>query len=304
MTMEGRQFRVNSKCDLLPYLLSLPLGLSRKEAKDLLRFHAVQVHDKPPARHDTKLQAGDVVTIALRKHPRDAALVTNRLKIVHLDDAIMVVDKPTGLLSMGSAREKEKTAHRILNEHLKALTNSRLQQIYIVHRLDRETSGLMVFARNVAVQAALQKNWKKVTKKYLAVVEGVPAQAHGTLKDNLAETKSLMVHRVAQGGEIAITNYRVIGRYGDRSLLELTLETGRRHQIRVQLAFRGHPIIGDEKYGARTDFARRLALHSYELRFPHPVSEAPMEFHSPLPSRLKELIAPRRPPPQTDDATH
>jgi 23S rRNA pseudouridine1911/1915/1917 synthase len=204
-----------------------------------------------------------------------------------------VIDKPTGLLSMGSAHEKEKTAHRILNEHLRTLTKSRLQQIFIVHRLDRETSGLMIFARSEAAQAALQRDWKQVTKRYLAVVEGVPDPAHGTLRDNLAETTSLMVHRVAQGGELAITHYRVIGRYGDKALLELTLETGRKHQIRVQLAFLGHPVIGDRKYGKRTDLARRLALHSCELRFRHPVSGTPMEFHSPLPARLKELIEPR-----------
>jgi RluA family pseudouridine synthase len=194
---------------------------------------------------------------------------------------------------MGSEREKNRTAHRILNEHLKALTKSRLQQVFIVHRLDRETSGLMIFARNAAAQAALQEGWKEVTKRYLAIVAGVPTQAHGTLKDNLAETKSLMVHRVVHGGEIAITHYRVIGRYGDKSLLELTLETGRKHQIRVQLAHLGHPIIGDRKYGARTNFARRLALHSCELRFRHPTSGAAMEFHSPLPVRLKEVIEPR-----------
>jgi 23S rRNA pseudouridine1911/1915/1917 synthase len=294
MTLEDCQFCVGSKCELLPYLISLPLGLSRKQAKDLLRFHAVRVRNKPTVRHDTKLQAGDLVTIALRKQPRDTALVRHGLRIVHLDDAIVVVDKPSGLLSMGSEREKDRTAHRILNEHLKALTKSRLQQVFIVHRLDRDTSGLIIFARSEATQAALQQDWKEVTKRYLAVVEGVPVEANGTLKDNLVESKSLMVHRVTHGGEVAVTHYRVIGRYGDKSLLELTLETGRRHQIRVQLAFLGHPIIGDRKYGARTDFARRLALHSCELRFRHPVSGAPMEFHSPLPVRLKELIEPRR----------
>jgi 23S rRNA pseudouridine1911/1915/1917 synthase len=293
MTIEGRLFRVASECELLPYLMTLPLGLSRKQAKDLLRFRAVHVQNKAPARHDTSLQPGDIVTVSLRKEPRDTTLVTNGLRILYLDDAILVVDKPSGLLSMGSAREKERTAHRILNEHLKALTKSGLQQIFIVHRLDRETSGLMIFARTEAAQVVLQQNWKEVTKKYLAVVEGVPAQPHGILKDNLTETRSLFVRRVAQGGEIAITHYRVIGQYRDRSLLEVRLETGRRHQIRVQLAFLGHPIIGDQKYGARTDFAQRLALHSCELRFRHPSSAAAMEFHSPLPVRLKKLIAPR-----------
>ncbi|MGD0289256.1 MAG: RluA family pseudouridine synthase [Candidatus Binataceae bacterium] len=293
MTMEDRQFRVASKCELLPFLLSLPLGLSRKQAKDLLRFHAVKVPHKTPVRHDTRLQAGDLVTIALRRQPRDSVLIRNGLKIVHLDDAIVVVEKPSGLLSMGSEREKERTAHRILNEYLKASTKSRQQQAFIVHRLDRETSGLMIFARTETIQATMQQGWKQVTKRYLAVVIGVPNPADGILKDQLAESKSLVVHRVAHGGELAITQYRVIGRYGDKSLLELTLETGRKHQIRVQLALLGHPIVGDRKYGVRADFAQRLALHSCELKFRHPVSDAPMEFRSPLPIRLRGLIGPR-----------
>ena len=288
--IEGKQFRVASRCELLPYLISLPLGLTRKRAKELLRFRAVTISGKSQVRHDTELEPGDVVTIAFRKEARGAVLERHGLRIVHLDDAIVVIEKPTGLLSMGSEREKVRTAHRILQEHLKALTKSVQQQVFIVHRLDRETSGLMVFARSESIQAALQHNWKSVTKKYLAIVEGVPAKDSGTLKDNLVESKSLKVHAVERGGELAITHYRVLGGHGDKSLLELTLETGRKNQIRVQLAALGHPIVGDRKYGARTDPARRLALHSYELKFSHPISGASMEFRSPLPARLKALV--------------
>ena len=195
MMMPDHQFRVTSRCELLPYLISLPLGLSRKEAKDLLRFRAVTVERKLRVRHDTELGPNDVVTIAVRKRVRGDALEHHGLKIVHLDDTVIVVDKPTGLLSIGSEREKERTAHRLLNEHLKTLTRSRLRQAFIVHRLDRETSGLMVFARNQSAQAVLQKNWKKVAKRYLAIVEGVPAIGQGTLSDHLVESNSFMVYR-------------------------------------------------------------------------------------------------------------
>jgi 23S rRNA pseudouridine1911/1915/1917 synthase len=294
MTIE-RQFQVSCRCELLPYLTGLPLGLSRKQAKDLLRFRAVTVKGKATVRHDTELAPGDVVTIAARKQVSDAALERYGLTIVHLDDAVVVVEKPAGLLSMGSEREKEKTAYRILNTHLKALMKTPAQQVFIVHRLDRETSGLMMFARTESAQAALQRDWKGVIKRYLAVVEGLPADAQGTLKDRLVEGKSLMVHRVEEGGELAITHYRVLRAKGARSLLELTLETGRRNQIRVQLAALGHPVAGDRKYGAKTDPARRLALHACELKFRHPVSGAPMEFHSALPARLKALIDARVP---------
>jgi RluA family pseudouridine synthase len=287
---QERQFRVASRCELLPFLIEIAPGLSRKQAKDLLRFGAVTVERKANVRHDTKLEPGDVVTIATRKPVRADSLERHNLRIVHLDDAIVLVDKPSGLLSMGSEREKERTAHRILNEHLKTLAKSPMQQALIVHRLDRETSGLMIFARSEFVQAALQRNWKTITKKYLAVVEGSPPKVQGTLKDNLLESKSRRVHRVDAGGELAITHYRVIEKRPDRSMLELTLETGRKNQIRVQLAALGNPVIGDTKYGARTDPAGRLALHSCELKFSHPLSGALMEFRSALPGRLRALI--------------
>ena len=150
-----------------------------------------------------------------------------------------------------------------------------------MHRLDRETSGLMMFARSRAIQAALQQNWKTVTKKYLAIVEGVPPKTEGTLRDNLVESKSLRMHRVERGGELAITHYRVLRKGRHNSLIELTLETGRKNQIRVQMAGLGHPIVGDRKYGATTDPARRLALHSCELKFRHPVSGISMELQQP-----------------------
>jgi 23S rRNA pseudouridine1911/1915/1917 synthase len=298
-----RQFQVASRCELLPYLTGLSLGLSRKEAKDLLRFRTVTVQGRATVRHDTELQPGDVVTIAARKQVSDGTLERHGLRIVHLDDAVVVIEKPPGLLSMGSEREKEKTAYRILHTHLKALLKTPLQQVYIVHRLDRETSGLMMFARNESVQDTLQRNWKGVIKRYLAIVEGVPAEAQGTLRDRLVETKSLMVRTMVgrtvrgeeEAGELAITHYRVLRAKGDRSLLELTLETGRRNQIRVQLAALGHPVAGDRKYGAKTDPARRLALHACELKFRHPVSGLAMEFHSALPPRLKALIEGRAP---------
>ena len=290
MPTRDHQFSVSSQCELLPFLITLPLGLSRKAAKDLLRFRAVTVTRITTVKHDTQLEPGDVVTIAAGKQVSAPSIERHGLKIVYLDDDIVVVDKGAGLLSMGSEGEKERTAHRILNDHLKALTNSPAQQAFIVHRLDRETSGLMMFARSRSVQAALQQNWKSVTKKYLAIVEGVPTKAEGSLRDNLEESKSLRMHRVERGGELAITHYRVVRKGRHNSLIELTLETGRKNQIRVQMAGLGHPIVGDRKYGATTDPARRLALHSYELTFRHPVSGAPMNFQSPLPTRLMKIF--------------
>jgi len=289
-------YRVDSRCELLAYLVSQHPTRSRKHAKDLLRFGAVTVRGKTNVRHDTRLEPGDVVSVAVQDNRRVGKVDLHELKIIHLDADVVVAEKPAGLLSMGSVAEKQKTAHRILNEYLKALVGSETQQAFIVHRLDRETSGLIIFARSKAIQAALQKDWKNVTKKYLAVVEGVPADAHGTLTDHLLEDASMTVRRVKQGGELAITHYEVRDTFGDKALIEMTLETGRKHQIRVQFAGLGHPIAGDGKYGARTDPANRLALHACALSFRHFVSGAIMEFRSALPRRLQALCAGRRTP--------
>ncbi len=282
-------FQVDSRCELLAYLVSQQPSRSRKRAKDLLRFGAVTVRGKKNVRHDTQLEPGDIVNVAIRSG-RLGKVELHGLKIVHLDEAVVVVDKPAGLLSMGSETEKQRTAHRVLNEYLKALAGSETQQAFIVHRLDRETSGLMVFARTEPIQSALQKDWKNVTKTYLAVVEGVPEETRGTLTDHLLEDASMLVRRVKHGGDLAITHYRVRDKHGGKALIELTLETGRKHQIRVQLAGLGHPIAGDKKYGARTDPANRLALHAYALKFPHPVSGDLMQFRSALPRRLRVLV--------------
>jgi 23S rRNA pseudouridine1911/1915/1917 synthase len=287
---DRQEYRIVSNSALLAFLLGPPLSLSRKQAKDLLRFDRVAVRGKTHICHDTPLDPGDTVEILSRARPADRSLERAGLRILHLDEAIVVIDKPAGLLSMGSEREKANTTHRLLNDHLKMISRSRRQQIFIVHRLDRETSGLMVFARSESIQAALQGNWKDITKRYLAIVEGVPADPEGTLRDHLIESKSLKVHRVERGGALAITHYRLIRNNGARSMLELTLETGRKHQIRVQLAAFGHSIIGDQKYGAKNATAGRLALHSCELQFRHPVSGAAMQFRSELPRSLLPLI--------------
>jgi 23S rRNA pseudouridine1911/1915/1917 synthase len=282
-------YQVDSRCELLTYLINQEPARSRKRAKDMLRFGAVTVRGKKQVRHDTQLEPGDVVSVAVHASNRVDEIELRGLKIVHLDEAVVVVDKPAGLLSMGSGAEKQRTAHRILNEYLKALGGSERQQAFIVHRLDRETSGLIIFARSEAIQSALQKDWKNVTKTYLAVVEGIPADAHGTLTDRLLEDSSMLVRRVKHGGDLAITHYRVRETCRDKTLVEVTLETGRKHQIRVQFAALGHPIAGDRKYGARTDPANRLALHASALSFRHPLSGARLEFRSALPQRLRAL---------------
>ena len=297
MTKE-KQFRVKRPSELLKALLEAPFGVSRTEAKRLLRFRAISVNGRSSVRHDTLVAPGDVVTISASRNSPSPEAGGSFPKIVYEDDAIVVIDKPAGLLTIATAAEKTRTAYRALNEHLKARARTSRQQIFVVHRLDRDTSGLLVFARSQAVKVALQSGWKTVRKIYQAVVEGVPAPPVGTLRSRLVETRSLLVHPSDRQGRIAVTRYRVLRGTPERSLLELEIETGRKNQIRVQLAEIGHAIVGDRKYGARSVLAghlsgplsERLALHACELGFVHPVSGEPMRFRSELPASVRRLL--------------
>lgn len=193
------------------------------------------------------------------------------LPLVHEDADLLVIDKPSGLLTIADANERERTAYRLLRDWLDTRAAGR---VFIVHRLDRETSGLVVFARSGAAKDALQAQFRARTPErvYLARVEGAVRDAEGTLASRLVETRSLRVRTAREGGRgrAAITRYRVLERERDETLLELRLVTGRRGQIRAQLAALGHPIVGDRAHGSRRDPLRRLGLHATRLGFVHP----------------------------------
>jgi 23S rRNA pseudouridine1911/1915/1917 synthase len=204
------------------------------------------------------------------------------LRLVHEDQHILVVDKPAGLLTIATETERLRTAYRLLRDWVKTQGDGR---IFIVHRLDRETSGLLVFATSPAVKRALQAQFeaRTVTRVYAARVEGVVRDQEGTLTDHLVEDRALRVRTVrGRAGQEAITRYRVVERHRDATVLELTLVTGRRGQIRAQLGAWGHPIVGDRSYGSRHDPLRRVCLHATRLAFIHPDGRR-VSFESPPP---------------------
>ncbi|HEX6775536.1 MAG TPA: RluA family pseudouridine synthase [Methylomirabilota bacterium] len=206
------------------------------------------------------------------------------LGLVHEDAAMVVVDKQPGLLSMATERERERTAYRLLWDYL-AAQRPRARP-FIVHRLDRETSGLLVFAKSEAAKRNLQAQFeaRTVERVYVALVRGKVRREAGTLESRLVEDKSLRVHpTLGPEGKTAITSYRVIGHGQDTTLLELSLGTGRRRQIRVQLAAIGHPIVGDREHGGPSGPFRRLCLHAKRLGFVHPTTGKPMRFDSAAP---------------------
>jgi 23S rRNA pseudouridine1911/1915/1917 synthase len=248
-------------------LRALYPATSGRRLKAWLEGGRVRVNGAVVRRGDVPVGAADRVELAAPPPPS----LPPPLTLVHEDAAVLVVDKPAGLLTIADANERERTVYRMLRDWLDARAAGR---VFVVHRLDRETSGLLVFARTAAAKTALQAQFRARTpeRRYVARVEGHVREAEGTLTSRLIEDRSLRVRPAGPGarGRQAITRYRVLERDRDETLLELALVTGRRGQIRAQLAALGHPIVGDRAYGSRRDPLRRLGLHATRLAFVHP----------------------------------
>ena len=275
-----------SEAPLLDWLLAALAPANRTRVKQLLRSGRVRVNGTPATRHDHPLRPGDRVSVA-----RDApAARPAGIAVVYEDDALVAIDKPAGLLAVATEAEKTDTAFARLRARLAA---RRAGRPFVVHRLDRETSGLLLFARSPGVRDRLQADWGGVAKTYLAVVEGAPDPAAGVVENFLAEGRDLRVRAGRRGGgdaRRAVTRYRVVAARGRYALVEVGLGTGRRHQVRVHLAGLGCPVAGDAAYGARTDPAGRLGLHAWRLAFDHPVTGRRVELESPLPEVLRRVV--------------
>ena len=223
---------------------------------------------------------------ATRKHlPRG-------LEILYEDRDILVVDKPAGLLTVGTETNKFRTAYYLLTDYVRKGSLKSRKRIFIVHRLDQWTSGVLIFAKSEEVKLRLQAQWKDTGKKYVAVVYGRLAPKEGVITSYLSENKAFVVYSTIDvtKGKLAHTAYKVLKETGQFSLLEINLLTGRKNQIRVHLADKGHPIVGDRKYGKTRDGYRRLALHSQSISFQHPTSGAQMTFEAKVPDYFNKLI--------------
>jgi len=214
------------------------------------------------------------------------------LEILYEDRDILVVDKPAGLLTVGTETNKFKTAHYILNDYVRKGCTKSQNLIFTVHRLDQWTSGVLIFAKSEEVKLLLQAQWKDTEKKYIAVVHGQLSPKEAIIASYLAENKAFIVYSTTDTtkGKLAQTAYKVLKETRQFSLLEITLLTGRKNQIRVHLADKGHPIVGDRKYGKTEDGYKRLALHSKSISFKHPATGQQMTFESTLPSYFNRLM--------------
>ena len=276
----------------MQFLMEKMGGMSRTSVKLMLSRRQVYVNEHIETKYNYTLKEGD--TIRIQSGIAQQELQHPKLKLIYEDDYIAIVDKKEGLLTMATHREShETTAYSILKNHLKK-ANPRAE-LYTVHRLDRETSGVLMFAKTKAIQQALQENWHQVVTKrlYCALVEGCPQHTEDTITSWLTENKkSLRVSSspTDNGGQKAVTHYKVTKTNGAYSLLEVQLETGRKNQIRVHMAEIGHPVVGDKKYGKGLSSIKRIGLHAQILEFIHPVTHKKVRFESPTPKAFNTLV--------------
>ncbi|MFT5469010.1 MAG: RluA family pseudouridine synthase [Verrucomicrobiales bacterium] len=226
-----------------------------------------------------------------RKRPTRRRHQPLGLDIIHEDRDIIVADKAAGLLTIGTGRDDGRTAHAALDDYVRKGNPKSRKRIFIVHRLDRDTSGAIVFAKTEEAKMTLQENWAAAEKTYLAFVEGHPEEPEGTISSYLVENESRRVFSTTDSkvGKLSHTKYKVLKTIGQRTLLEISLLTGRKNQIRVHLADRGWPIVGDSKYGQKIRHNKRLALHSHVLTFDHPFSGERLTFTAPAPDTFHRM---------------
>ena len=234
-------------------------------------------------------------------YPEDTIIISNspikkktrsRLPIIYEDDDLIVINKPSGLLSIASDNEKSSTAYRMLSDYVQQ--KDKHNRVFVVHRLDEDTSGVFMIAKNVQIQQALQEHWNDIVKKrgYYAIVEGVMEKKSDTIKSYLKKNSQNLMYssKKAGDGQLAITHYKVMKENKKYSLLDVNIDTGRKNQIRVHLGERGHYIIGDDKYGKPANPIKRLGLHAYELDFIHPFTGKLVKFTAPMPKEFSLLM--------------
>ena len=282
-------FKVLADAILIDFIMEKMHGISRNRAKALITNRVVLVNNAITTHPLTELKAGQVVQLDRSKHKK--AFHSNDIDIVYEDPYLLVVDKRPGLLSM-SNNTRQQTVQTVLNRYLEK--GGGRNTSHLVHRLDRDTSGLMVYAKDVQTQQSLIDGWQHLVtdRRYIALVEGELESPRGRIQSWLTEDKRFITHSspVDNGGKFAVTHYNVLESSNGYSLVECELETGRKNQIRVHMADLGHPVVGDHKYGSEIDPMRRLGLHAYMLCFTHPVTGKHLRFETPVPVPFEKCL--------------
>lgn len=282
-------FTVKENDELLSFLMKAMSGISRNRAKSILSNRLVLVNGTIQTLFNFPLSAGMKVQISKENNKQDFRHPL--IKILYEDAYIIVIEKKEGLLSVATDSQKEKTAQHILSEYVKR--KHRNNRIFVVHRLDRETSGIMMYAKDDKTQRTLRDNWHQIVfdRRYVAVVNGKVEKNQGVVESWLTDRKLYVSSSPTDdGGKFSVTHYHTLKRSAHHSLIELQLETGRKNQIRVHMSDLGHPVLGDIRYGGEENHFSRLALHAFKLSFYHPVTGETLSFETPYPTLFKSLF--------------
>lgn len=280
---------------LMEFLMESMPDAKRNDVKKWLRYGHLMVDGTVSTAFDAPVAPGAEVALNVSRpyplfhHPR--------IELVYEDDDVLVINKGYGMLSVGTAsKKKEENAYDIMKAYVKNVDPR--NKLWVVHRLDRHTTGLMMFAKSERAHEVLRHNWNNIIleRLYVAVLEGDLERDKGFVKSRLTENSQFLVYSTDRPGEgrLAVTHYEVIGRGNGYTLAHFSLDTGRKNQIRVHAADMGHPIAGDRKYGAQTSPIHRLALHAQTLRFAHPITKKDMNFQSPVPREFAGVIRGRK----------
>lgn len=282
-------YTVEEDAQLLDWLIANLKGLSRNKVKDTLHGRGIKVNGKIVTQFDYPLTRG--MKISVSKSKKNDTFKSRYVNLVYEDPYLVVIEKKPGILSM-AAGHKSLNVKTVLDDYFRQ-TKQRCTA-HVVHRLDRDTSGLMVYAKDMQTEQTLEHEWHNIVydRRYVAVVSGEMEEDEGTIANWLKDNKAYVTYSspVDNGGKYAVTRFHVLDRTTEHSLVEYKLETGRKNQIRVHSADMNHPVCGDVKYGNGDDPIHRLCLHAYMLHFFHPVTRARMEFETPIPSQFRMLF--------------
>lgn len=267
---------------LIEFLKKMFSNLSKNSVKSLLHNEKVFVNGNMTTKYNYELNVGDVVEIREK--------IAKNIDIIYEDKDIIVINKPSGLLTVATEKEKNKTAYHLVMEYLKKKNKN--NRIFVIHRLDKDTSGIIMFAKNERAKHLYQDNWNDIVKKrcYYAVIDGKMQKKEGTIKSYLKENGNMVYSVKDRSGKLAVTEYKVLKERKNISLLDINLKTGRKNQIRVHMKENKTPILGDLKYGEKSKLINRLALHAYKLELINPVTKKLLIFEASMPNEIKTLF--------------
>lgn len=286
MKERKQTFTVNKDISLLNSIYDFKKDISKKSIKSYIKNKMVKVNGIVVTNSSYMLRENDLVEICYEKR----VIPKYELDILYEDEYLIAINKPCGLLSISNDKEKEITAYRMVSDYVK--TNNKRNYIFVVHRLDQDTSGILMFCKNEKIRDKMQENWNNIVKKrgYISVVDG-KMFGNGTIHTFLMEDKRQFVYSSKNGmGKEAITHYSVIKNNNNYSMLQVFIDTGRRNQIRVHLSERGYPIVGDKKYRCKVNPIKRLCLHANMLEFIHPISKRVVSIKCDIPNEFKKLV--------------